>query len=202
MKKCPNCGAACKDDALWCLECGADVGPKNQNASYVPDPVETIEKPAHPAIEVERPAQPGGFCPACGSPVVTGSAFCSKCGSPLAGGAGAAPRVVVVEKKEEERPRRPKPRPIIIPKEEQNVLGIVSFVLTMVGLFGFLFTIWYGIGIFLVFLWPITLILSFIAMFKKPRSFAIAAFIISLFECLGLLVVILFFGAVLSAIFS
>jgi hypothetical protein len=39
-------------------------------------------------------------------------------------------------------------------------------------------------------------------MFKKPRAFAVAGFIISLLECLGLLIVILFFGALFSAVFS
>lgn len=195
MKICSNCGAEIADDALWCPSCGVDAG------QAADGPQTMLQTPPTP---VSSPVS-SGFCPACGTQIQAGAAFCPACGNSL--NANAVPqqqqvvqRVVVVEKQKEE-PRRA-PRPIVIPKEEHNTLGLVSFILTMVGLFGFLFTSWIGIGFICVVLWPITLIMSFIAMFKSPRGFAIAAFIISLLECLSILVVILFFGAVLSAIFS
>ena len=139
------------------------------------------------------------YCPACGYKVTPGDAFCGKCGNPLGG--KNPEESVVVEEKHEEEPRRPR-RPLYIPQEEQNTLGVIGFVLTMVGVAGFWFTSWIGIGFLFIFLWPISLIVSFIAMFKKPRAFAVAGFIISLLECLGLLIVILFFGALFSAVFS
>ena len=194
MKVCANCGAEIQDNALWCPGCGADAG----QAVDTPETMLRVEPEPSPV-----PVSPA-FCPSCGNPVAEKSAFCPACGASL--NAGVVPqqqvvqRVVVVEKQKEE-PRRT-PRPIIIPKEEHNTLGLISFILTMVGLFGFLFTSWIGIGFICVILWPITLIMSFIAMFKSPRGFAIAAFIISLLECLSILVVILFFGALISAIFS
>jgi len=158
MKKCANCGADVKDDALWCPECGADVGvagSDQQQPGWQPTP--------QPAVEPVVQQQPA------------------------------------VEQEERPRPRR---RPLIIPREEQNTLGLVSFILTMVGMFGFLFTSWLGFGLLLIFLFPVTLIMSFIAMFKKPRGFAIAAFIISLLECLSVLIVVIFFGALIGAMFS
>ena len=147
MKKCSNCGAMVKDDALWCPECGADVG-----------------------NEASQPA-----------PVVN-----------------AEPEVVV---QQQEQPRRRR-RPLIIPKKEENVLGIVSFVLTMVGLIGLVSLSWVGVGLIFLFLFPISMILGFFAMFKKPRGFAVAAFIISLLANMGTLVVLLFFGALFGAIFA
>jgi len=204
MKKCRNCGAEVKDNALWCPECGADVG----NLSAQAQPIEDVEPDVIVAEPVQQPmpAQPvaqGAFCPHCGKPVVAGGSFCPSCGAALAG--GQPQRVMVIEKqveREEPRERRRPRRPLIIHKEETNTLGIVSFVLTMVGLFGFLFTSWLGFGLLFIFLAPLTLLLSFIALFKKPRGFAIAAFIISLLECLGMLVTIIFFGAIISAMFS
>lgn len=147
MKKCSNCGAMVKDDALWCPECGADVG----NEASQPAPVVNVE-----------------------------------------------PEVVV---QQQEQPRRRR-RPLIIPKKEENVLGIVSFVLTMVGLIGLVSLSWVGVGLIFLFLFPISMILGFFAMFKKPRGFAVAAFIISLLANMGTLVVLLFFGALFGAIFA
>lgn len=194
MKVCANCRTEMQDDALWCPRCGADAG----QAVDSPETMLRVEPDPAP-----MPASPA-FCPSCGNPVAENSAFCSACGASL--NANAVPqqqvvqRVVVVEKQREE-PRRPS-RPIIIPKEEHNTLGLISFILAMVGLFGFVITGWLGIGLVCIILWPITLILSFIALFKSPRGFAIAAFVISLLECIGMLITIIFFGALISALFS
>ncbi|MBQ8463373.1 MAG: zinc-ribbon domain-containing protein [Prevotella sp.] len=147
MKKCSNCGAMVKDDALWCPECGADVG----NEASQPAPVVNVE-----------------------------------------------PEVVV---QQQEQPRRHR-RPLIIPKKEENVLGIVSFVLTMVGLVGVVSLSWVGVGLVFLFLFPISMILGFFAMFKKPRGFAVAAFIISLLANLVSLVILLFFSFLFGAIFA
>tara|TARA_Y100001958_G_C21164429_1_gene497569 strand:- start:821 stop:1093 length:273 start_codon:yes stop_codon:yes gene_type:complete len=69
----------------------------------------------------------------------------------------------------------------IIIKQQENVLGIIGFVLSLIPLT-------YGGGILL---WSIALILSFIALFKRPRGFAIAGFIISL-VCLAFYLLALF----------
>ena len=197
MRLCSNCGAEIEDNALWCPSCGADAGQGIESP-------ETIYQPTPSVASVGSAMGSPAFCPTCGASVAGGTAFCSACGAPL--NAGAAPqqqvvqRVVVVEKQREE-PRRA-PRPIIIPKEEHNTLGLISFILAMVGLFGFVITGWLGIGLVCIILWPITLILSFIALFKSPRGFAIAAFVISLLECIGMLITIIFFGALISALFS
>jgi len=81
-------------------------------------------------------------------------------------------------------------------------MGIVSFVLTMVGVIGTATLSWFGVGLVFLFLFPLTMILGFIAMFKKPRGFAVAAFIISLLANLTTLVILLFFGFLFGAIFS
>lgn len=72
---------------------------------------------------------------------------------------------------------------IIIKQQEKpsNVLGIIGFVLSLLPLT-------YGGGIIL---WSIALILSFIALFKRPRGFAIAGFVISL-VCLAFYLLALF----------
>ena len=69
----------------------------------------------------------------------------------------------------------------IIIKQQENVLGIIGFVLSLLPLT-------YGGGILL---WSIALILSFIALFKRPRGFAIAGFVISL-VCLAFYLLALF----------
>lgn len=69
----------------------------------------------------------------------------------------------------------------IIIKQQENVLGIIGFVLSLIPLT-------YGGGILL---WSIALILSFIALFKRPRGFAIAGFVISL-VCLAFYLLALF----------
>lgn len=69
----------------------------------------------------------------------------------------------------------------IIIKQQENVLGIIGFVLSLIPLT-------YGGGLLL---WSIALILSFIALFKRPRGFAIAGFIISL-VCLAFYLLALF----------
>lgn len=138
-----------KDDALWCPECGADVG----NEQPQPAPMVSVVEP----------------------------------------------EVVVREQQEQPRRRR---RPLIIPKKEENVLGIVSFVLTMVGLIGVVSLSWVGVGLIFLLLFPLTMILGFFAMFKKPRGFAVAAFIISLLANMATLVILIFFGALFGAIFA
>ena len=69
----------------------------------------------------------------------------------------------------------------IFSQQQENVLGIIGFVLSLIPLT-------YGGGILL---WSIALILSFIALFKRPRGFAIAGFIISL-VCLAFYLLALF----------
>ena len=140
-------------------------------------------------------------CPRCGQPVNADDDFCGSCGYQLKEQYAQPAQQVVVQERpvEYERPRRP----LYIPKgPEDNVLGLVSFVITMVGLFGFLFTSWFGFGFLFIFLCPITLIMSFIALFKQPRTYAIIAFVISLLECIGMLIVLLFFSAIVGAFFS
>lgn len=81
-------------------------------------------------------------------------------------------------------------------------MGIVSFVLTMVGVIGIVTLSWFGVGLVFLFLFPLTMILGFIAMFKKPRGFAVAAFVISLLANLTTLIILLFFGFLFGALFS
>ena len=69
----------------------------------------------------------------------------------------------------------------IFSEQQENVLGIIGFVLSLLPLT-------YGGGILL---WSIALILSFIALFKRPRGFAIAGFVISL-VCLTFYLLALF----------
>ena len=69
----------------------------------------------------------------------------------------------------------------IFSQQQENVLGIIGFVLSLIPLT-------YGGGILL---WSIALILSFIALFKRPRGFAIAGFVISL-VCLAFYLLTLF----------
>ena len=69
----------------------------------------------------------------------------------------------------------------IFSQQQENVLGIIGFVLSLIP-----FT--YGGGILL---WSIALVLSFIALFKRPRGFAIAGFVISL-VCLAFYLLALF----------
>lgn len=69
----------------------------------------------------------------------------------------------------------------IFSQQQENVLGIIGFVLSLIPLT-------YGGGILL---WSIALILSFIALFKRPRGFAIAGFVISL-VCLAFYLLALF----------
>jgi len=107
---------------------------------------------------------------------------------------------VVVSEQPAEQPRRR--RPLFIPKKEENVMGIVSFVLTMVGVIGIVTLSWFGVGLVFLFLFPLTMILGFIAMFKKPRGFAVAAFVISLLANLTTLIILLFFGFLFGALFS
>ena len=69
----------------------------------------------------------------------------------------------------------------IFSQQQENVLGIIGFVLSLLPLT-------YGGGILI---WSIALILSFIALFKRPRGFAIAGFVISL-VCLAFYLLALF----------
>ena len=69
----------------------------------------------------------------------------------------------------------------IFSQQQENVLGIIGFVLSLIPLT-------YGGGILL---WSIALLLSFIALFKRPRGFAIAGFVISL-VCLAFYLLALF----------
>ena len=181
MKVCANCGAVIDNDALWCPQCGADAGKAVEREEPVVQPV--------PDPVVSSPAQPA-FCSACGSPVLPGAAFCSACGAPLKANVvpPQQPDVQHVDVVEEEEIEIPQPR-------QRNTLGLVSFIMTMASLVVFLYSSYVGLGFLLCMIFcPVTLILSFIALFKKPRGFAVAAFIVSLVECLILVFLLCVFG--------
>jgi predicted amidophosphoribosyltransferase len=65
---CPSCGGALKQDARFCVKCGASVSPA------APPPV-----------------QSGATCPRCGTVVSGGKRFCTRCGTPLAAHQATSP---------------------------------------------------------------------------------------------------------------
>ena len=71
--------------------------------------------------------------------------------------------------------------------QRTNTLGIVGFVFAILGVF--------SLGL----LAPIALLICFIALFKRPRGFAVAGFFISLFATVAIGIVTAIFG---WAIFS
>lgn len=75
------------------------------------------------------------------------------------------------------------------PLPRSNGLGIAGFIVSLLGLL--------SCGL----LAPVGLLLSFIALFKRPRGFAVAGFIIGLIGCIwGIIALVLgFFGLVLGA---
>src|ERR1043165_9168202 len=78
----------------------------------------------------------------------------------------------------------------IVPQRRTNGLGIAGFVVSLVGIF--------TLGL----LCPIGLLLSFIALFRAPRGFAIAGLIIGLLGSLELTIIVAVFGMFGLAAFS
>ena len=87
-----------------------------------------------------------------------------------------------------QQPPAPIPAPMPAPAPRSNGLGIAAFIVSLLGF------ITCGI------LWPVGLFLSFIALFRRPRGFAFAGFIISLVGTAILGVVIAFFGVVIFSL--
>lgn len=71
-----------------------------------------------------------------------------------------------------------------------NGLGIAGFILALLALF----LGW--IPILGWILWALGLLFSFIGLFKAPRGFAIAGFILSAFDLIAILFLFSFFGLV------
>ena len=90
---------------------------------------------------------------------------------------------------------QPQPQIIYVNKQpERNVVGLVGFILALISL---LFD-WIPYVGWLV--WFLGFLFSFIGMFKKPRAFAVAGFILSLAGLIILLVVIGVIGSIISLI--
>lgn len=78
------------------------------------------------------------------------------------------------------------PTTVLPPKPPSNGLGIAGFVVSLAGF------------IACPFVAPIGLLLSFIAVFREPRGFAIAGLVLGLLSSIGMLVLLIVLGAVLA----
>lgn len=89
--------------------------------------------------------------------------------------------------------QNPQPQTIIIEREPQqkNGLGLAGFILALVALF----LDW--IPVFGWLLWLLGAVFSTIGLFKQPRGFAIAGFIISFF---GLIILLIALGVLAAAL--
>jgi hypothetical protein len=76
---------------------------------------------------------------------------------------------------------------VIVQPQPSNGLGIAGFIVSLLGIF--------TAGL----LCPIGLLLSFFALFKKPRGFAIAGFIIGLIGTLVIVAIVSIFGLAFMA---
>jgi hypothetical protein len=77
---------------------------------------------------------------------------------------------------------------VVVPRPVSNNLGIAGFVLSLVGLF--------ACGGLLC---PLGALLSFIALFKQPRGFAVAGFIIGMVGSFGFIIFLLLGGLAFMA---
>ena len=118
------------------------------------------------------------FCPSCGNQVPDGTAFCPKCGKQIGSAAAQQPQA------------QPQPvnQQVVIQNVEKksNGIGIAGFVFALVAVF----LGWVPILNWV--LWAIGALLSIIGLFKKPRGFAVAGFVISF---ISVILLIVLFGA-------
>ena len=83
---------------------------------------------------------------------------------------------------------------IMAEQNQKNGLGVAGFVVALIGVI----LSWIPfINVFGVILCGVGLILSLIAVFKKPRGLAIAGLVISL---IGIIILLTFFGTIIAAV--
>ena len=83
MKPCSSCGTKNEDSAMFCDNCGANLGGGVMPGGAPPMP------PAQPAYPPATPAGGGVTCPSCGQSNMAGTMFCDNCGAALSGVAPA-----------------------------------------------------------------------------------------------------------------
>lgn len=76
--RCGYCGAAIREGAQFCGQCGAKVTPQNTRGSW------------HQNLEQET--NKVQVCPSCGAVIVDGGQFCAQCGTPVNPVGTAAPQ--------------------------------------------------------------------------------------------------------------
>lgn len=81
------------------------------------------------------------------------------------------------------------PQPQVVIRPKTNAMGTAGFVLALLA------WIFCWVPVVDVILWILGLIFSVIGLFKAPRGLAIAGTVLSLLSILGVIVAIVFFGA-------
>lgn len=111
------------------------------------------------------------FCPSCGNQIPDQTAFCPKCGKQI--GTAAQPQ----------GQQPPVNQQVVIQNAEKksNSIGVAGFVLALIAFFLF----WVPVLGWI--LWVLGALFSIIGLFKQPKGFAIAGFIISFIDVIILL---------------
>ncbi len=111
------------------------------------------------------------FCPSCGNQIPDQTAFCPKCGRQI--GTAAQPQ----------GQQPPVNQQVVIQNAEKksNGIGVAGFVLALIAFFLF----WVPVLGWI--LWVLGALFSIIGLFKQPKGFAIAGFIISFIDVIILL---------------
>jgi len=150
----------------------------NTNASSVNETPPPIPSPA-----IER-----YYCMNCGQLMTSGASFCPHCGYPQTP-AQPQPAPMPFQQMASYAPQQPTTI-IVQEKNNSNAIGVIGFICSLVSI------LLCGVGGIGIFVWIFGFLFSLIGIFKKPRGFAIAGFIISLIDLLALFIIL---GAFMGA---
>ena len=139
------------------------------------------------------------FCRYCGSKILSNSSFCSTCGKPLSNIESPVAQENTPPTRSHftrfnahpvyasRQPQHANQTTVIVNEQKSNGIGTAGFVFALLGI------ILSWVPLVDVVIWFLGLLLSFIGLFKAPRSLAITGFILSI---LGIIIIIAIFGSI------
>jgi len=122
------------------------------------------------------------YCMNCGQLMMREASFCPYCGHPQTP-VHPRPAPMPIQQMASYAPQQPTTI-IVREKSKSNTIGVIGFICSLVSI------LLCGVGGIGIFVWIFGFLFSLIGIFKEPRGFAIAGFIISLIDLLALFIII------------